>query len=130
MSKFQAEKVTLRSGANMKKTSSQLMLALSAQNLDEDSESDTTAHDTEETKQVSSLALGVKVRRSDKLNALTAEQKNPEKFKQEIGAEKGYDLSKISTHYNHRRMLRREKMVFRYGELATLRCMNDDLGTD
>ena len=23
-------------------------------------------------------------------------------------------------------MLRREKMVFRYGELAPLRCMNDD----
>lgn len=45
----------------------------------------------------------------------------------EIGANKGYDLSKISTHYNHRRMLRREKMVFRYGELAPLRCMNKEV---
>lgn len=32
----------------------------------------------------------------------------------------GYDLSKISSHYEHRRRLRREKMVLRYGELVPL----------
>lgn len=33
---------------------------------------------------------------------------------------KGFDLSKINSHYMHRRRLRREKMVLRYGELISL----------
>jgi len=37
----------------------------------------------------------------------------------------GYDLSKISTHYEHRRRLRREKMVLRYGEYVPLVAKND-----
>ena len=46
-------------------------------------------------------------------------------FNKDIGPEEGFDLSKIKTHYEHRRMLRREKMVLRYGELAPLVAMND-----
>jgi len=34
--------------------------------------------------------------------------------------QKGFDLSKINTHYIHRRRLRKEKMVLRYGELIFL----------
>ena len=82
-------------------------------------------------------ALGVKVSSSNNLAALAMEQQRAkanqnieQEFKSEIGAQQGFDLSKISSHYNHRRMLRREKMVFRYGELAALRCMNDELASE
>lgn len=37
-----------------------------------------------------------------------------------MGPQEGFDLSKISSHYEHRRRLRREKMVLRYGELIPL----------
>lgn len=43
-----------------------------------------------------------------------------QQFKQSLNPAKGFDLSKISTHYAHRRRLRKEKMVLRYGELITL----------
>ena len=48
-----------------------------------------------------------------------------EKFKASIGPQYGFDLSKISTHYEHRRRLRRDKMVLRYGELIPLVARND-----
>ena len=103
------------------------MLALQAQNVDEHTQTD------EESKKTT--GLGVKVRSGSNLAAMTVEQQNgqnnqqrEQQFKEQIGATQGFDLSKISTHYNHRRMLRREKMVFRYGELAPLRSMNDEQG--
>ena len=37
---------------------------------------------------------------------------------------KSLDLSKINTHYMHRRRLRKEKMVLRYGEVIFL-CARD-----
>jgi len=37
-----------------------------------------------------------------------------------MGPEKGFDLSMINTHYAHRRKLRKEKMVLRYGECIFL----------
>jgi hypothetical protein len=43
-----------------------------------------------------------------------------DKFKAEIGPSQGYDHSKISSHYEHRRRLRREKMVLCYGEYIPL----------
>ena len=49
-----------------------------------------------------------------------------EKFKQAIGPELGFDLSKINTHYEHRRRLRRDKMVLRYGELIPLVARNNN----
>ena len=42
------------------------------------------------------------------------------KFKKEIGAEVGFDLSKIGSHYESRNRLRRDKMALRYGELVPL----------
>ena len=41
-------------------------------------------------------------------------------FKQALDPVQGFDLSKINSHYQHRRRLRREKMVLRYGELIQL----------
>jgi hypothetical protein len=41
-------------------------------------------------------------------------------FKQALDPVQGFDLSKINSHYMHRRRLRREKMVLRYGELINL----------
>jgi hypothetical protein len=37
------------------------------------------------------------------------------KFKQEVGPDFGFDLNKIRSHYEHRRLLRQSKMVLRYG---------------
>lgn len=36
-------------------------------------------------------------------------------FRQEVGEDFGFDLSKINSHYEHRRYLRQQKMVLRYG---------------
>jgi hypothetical protein len=49
-----------------------------------------------------------------------------ERFKSQIGPAAGFDLSKISSHYEHRRRLRREKMVLRYGEYVPLNAKKDD----
>jgi len=53
-------------------------------------------------------------------------------FKQALAPEKGFDLSKINTHYMHRRRLRKEKMVLRYGEVIFLsaRDQNNDYQSD
>lgn len=42
-----------------------------------------------------------------------------------MGPQQGYDLSKISTHYENRRRMRRDKMVLRYGEYVPLVARND-----
>ncbi len=47
-------------------------------------------------------------------------------FKAQIGPQFGFDLSKISSHYEHRRRLRRDKMVLRYGELIPLVARNQN----
>jgi hypothetical protein len=41
-------------------------------------------------------------------------------FKKQLDPKKGYDLSKIYSHYLHRRHLRKSKMVLRYGEIFYL----------
>jgi hypothetical protein len=51
-----------------------------------------------------------------------------QQFKQSLNPAKGFDLSKISTHYAHRRRLRKEKMVLRYGELITLTAKDQNNG--
>jgi hypothetical protein len=68
-----------------------------------------------------------KVRSSSLLAAVNVEQSKgsdlrlkEDKFKAEIGPSQGFDLSKISSHYEHRRRLRREKMVLCYGEYIPL----------
>jgi len=38
-----------------------------------------------------------------------------------MAPERGFDLSMINTHYAHRRKLRKEKMVLRYGECIFLK---------
>jgi len=47
-------------------------------------------------------------------------QQREQKFVQELEADRGFDLSQVNTHYQHRRALRREKMVLRYGQLIML----------
>ena len=41
--------------------------------------------------------------------------------KKKVEEVKPVDLTQIKTHYEHRRMLRKQKKVLRYGEMATLR---------
>ena len=72
-----------------------------------------------------------KVRSGSNLAAIVLEQSQgqdlkikEESFKVQIGPQHGYDLSKINTHYEHRRRLRRDKMVLRYGELIPLVARN------
>ena len=43
-----------------------------------------------------------------------------QKFKAGLAPEDGFDLSKVNTHYMHRRRLRKEKMALRYGEMVML----------
>lgn len=43
-----------------------------------------------------------------------------QKFKAGLAPEEGFDLSKVNTHYTHRRRLRKEKMALRYGEMIML----------
>jgi len=47
-------------------------------------------------------------------------------FKQALDPVQGFDLSKINSHYMHRRRLRRERMVLRYGELIYLTARDAD----
>ena len=84
--------------------------------------------------------MRVKVSSSNNLMALAAEQPVPlanrtkskveHEYNQNLGSNLGFDLSQIESHYNHRRMLRRDRMVFRYGELAALRCMREVEGSN
>jgi hypothetical protein len=74
----------------------------------------------------------IRVRSGSNLAALVVEQKEgsdlklkEDKFKSDIGPQMGFDLSKISSHYEHRRRLRRDKMVLRYGEFIPLIAKND-----
>lgn len=75
----------------------------------------------------------VRVRSGSNLSAIVVEQKQgqdlkykEEKFKIAIGPQLGFDLSKIGSHYEHRRRLRRDKMVLRYGELIPLVARNEN----
>ncbi len=43
-----------------------------------------------------------------------------EQLSKQIGPHDGFDLKQIGVHYQHRRRLRREKMVLRYGEMVPL----------
>lgn len=47
-------------------------------------------------------------------------------FKQQMDSKKGFDLSQINQHYTYRRMLRREKMVLRYGNVIHLSAKDAD----
>lgn len=48
---------------------------------------------------------------------LDESQKN---FQKNLGTSKGFDLSQINKHYEHRRKLRAQKVALRYGELIPL----------
>ena len=50
--------------------------------------------------------------------------KRERQFQQELMPNRGFDLSKVDTHYAHRRRLRKEKMVLKYGELIMLSATN------
>ena len=113
---FQAEKKATQEPRGLKKSASQLRLLLQAE-----------ADDAEETKESApskQTGLGVKVRSSSSLTALADEQEMAN-FQNEVRPDQGFDLSKIKSHYEHRRMLRRDKMVLRYGELAPLLAKDD-----
>ena len=43
-----------------------------------------------------------------------------------LEAGKGYDLQQINSHYMHRRRLRRDKMVLRYGDMFFLSARGED----
>lgn len=47
-------------------------------------------------------------------------------LRSELNPSQGYDLNQIKTHYQHRRQLRKKKMVLRYGETFFLQARNND----
>jgi len=91
-------------------------------------QSETTASNYEEAKSTSTQPAesrrGIpKVRSGVNIASIYVEAKEGQimqkemQFKQALDPVQGFDLSKINSHYMHRRRLRREKMVLRYGEL-------------
>lgn len=107
------------------------MMAMSK--TDEDDESKLKSPTKSDVSTTSEKKGLIKVRSGSDLSAVILEQKQgqdlkqkEEKFKLDIGPSQGFDLKKISTHYEHRRRLRREKMVLRYGELVPLVARNDE----
>jgi hypothetical protein len=48
-----------------------------------------------------------------------------QEFVRKIGQEQGFDLTKIRSHYEHRRHLRSSRFVLRYGELLPLAVKNE-----
>lgn len=73
-----------------------------------------------------------KIRSASNLAALVLEESKNDvevqikqlKFREQIGPDFGFDLSKIHTHYEHRRALRQQKMVLRYGLMCPLAAMH------
>jgi len=51
--------------------------------------------------------------------------KKTNEYQQSIGPESGFDLTRIKAHYHHRRSLRHQKAVLRYGELIPLIVRHD-----
>jgi len=65
----------------------------------------------------------IRVRSSSSISAMQSSReakKKEEEVVKQIGPEYGFDLKKINLHYEHRRKLRRERKVLRYGELVPL----------
>lgn len=112
-------------GGTLKRTNSQLKMLM------------TQAPEEAEAPSTKAVGAGeapkglVRVRSGSNLAALEVESKGAdikikeEKFKADIGPQQGFDLSQINTHYEHRRRLRREKMVLRYGEFIPLIARNE-----
>mmetsp|Transcript_88 Transcript_88/g.170 ORF Transcript_88/g.170 Transcript_88/m.170 type:complete len:393 (-) Transcript_88:1601-2779(-) len=104
---------------------------------------ESTVTDISSSTKLSSSNLGEKrglpkVRSGLNISAVYVEQSTgqlqvkEQQFKQQLAPEKGFDLSKINSHYMHRRRLRREKMVLRYGEMImlTARDLNNEYMPD
>lgn len=131
---FQHDQKDLAKTGNepLKRSNSQLMMALTKHesNIDVDIKPKTLVDQTgnlnvpEQVEQRRGLP---KVRSGNDLSQLYIEaeegkidNKKEEKLKVEFVPEKGFDLSKINSHYQHRRKLRKSKMVLRYGDLVHL----------
>lgn len=104
----------------MKRPKSQLHLAMEGQ-------------DDEGTKaEEPSDAKGKKIPRVSSLTSLSvvstpAEVKmKDEEITQQLGPQFGFDLKKIHLHYEHRRKLRNEKPVLRYGDLVILEAKHSE----
>ena len=66
--------------------------------------------------------LGVRVSSGSNLAAMVVEQEKAQKgqdvekqIKRDLNPDSGFDLTKIRSHYENRRMIRSQKMVLRYG---------------
>ena len=108
------------------------MLALKGGDKEAEDDEDSDAQDKEEAKTEYKTGLGVKVRSGSNLAAMAIEQENARKgrdvdaqVKKDLNPEYGFDLSKIRSHYENRRMIRQSKMVLRYGELSPLIAKNE-----
>jgi hypothetical protein len=74
-----------------------------------------------------------RVRSGSNLSALLVDSKTDDikskerQFREEVGPDYGFDLSKIRSHYESRMKLRASKMVLRYGELCPLMAKNEEV---
>jgi hypothetical protein len=71
-----------------------------------------------------------RVRSGSNLSALLVDSRGgdmrskEQRYREEVGINYGFDLSKIRSHYESRMKLRASKMVLRYGELCPLVARN------
>lgn len=126
----------MKSGGGLTRTKSQLMMMLQNEAKEEQSPATVITSGAATLSEASSTEPPkkgmVRVRSGSNLAALVVEQKQgqdlklkEDKFKSDIGPQMGFDLSKIGSHYESRRRLRRDKMVLRYGEFIPLIARND-----
>ena len=100
----------------LQRAKSQLRIAMEEQDPDEEKEKETPAQD-EQARKI------VRVKSSSSISVMTSSQEvksKQEEVVRKLGPECGFDLHKINYHYEHRRKLRREKLVLRHGELVPL----------
>ena len=114
----------------MKRTNSKILMALSMK--DDDNQSTTTLENPSTYSGESTNGRGL-VKVSSRVNIATQEAQimdqtgqtnqitvKEEQFKNALQPNLGYDLSQIKSHYKHRRYLRQQMMVLRYGEIFFL----------
>jgi starch synthase len=104
----------------MKRPKSQLHMAMEGQEEEQTRAEEFTEDKRKKIPRVSSLT-------SLSVVASPAEaKKKDEEITQQLGPQFGFDLKKIHLHYEHRRRLRKEKPVLRYGDLVILEAKHSE----
>ena len=125
--------VSTEKQVGMKKSNSRILMALTEKNeehvigdLDQslnESRQDIASGNTGGQRGLTSVSFRTNLAKLEmEQSRATGEQitYKEKQFKQQLDPGRGFDLSQIQSHYLHRRLLRKQKMVLRYGEVFYL----------